>query len=92
MLDLRPGSDIADYFILCNGNSDRQLRALSDAVREAIKTQYGKLPVSVEGESSSGWILMDYGDVVVHIMTEQQRDYYDLEGLWKNAQVLVSIQ
>jgi ribosome-associated protein len=92
LLDLRPDIVIADFFVICNGNSDRQLRALVDYVREGIKEQFNRLPFSVEGSADSGWVLMDYGDVVVHLFTEPKRRYYDLEGLWKQANVLVSIQ
>ena len=61
-------------------------------MREAIKDQDGRLPVSVEGESHSGWVLMDYGDIIVHIFGEEQREFYNLEGFWKEANVLLSIQ
>lgn len=83
---------IADFFVICTGNSDRQIKAVADGVRKAIKEKYSRLPVSVEGESSSGWVLMDYGDVLVHIFGEEEREFYDLEGFWKQANVLVSIQ
>lgn len=92
LLDLRPDAIIADFFVICTGNSDRQLKALADNVRESVKENYGKLPFSVEGAAESGWVLMDYGDVVVHIFQEDKRLYYDLEGLWRSAHVLVSIQ
>lgn len=92
LLDLRPDAIIADFFIICNGNSDRQLRALSDAVRESVKENYAKLPFSIEGTPESGWVLMDYGDVVVHLFFEEKRLYYNLEGLWRSANVLLSIQ
>ncbi|MCB9450712.1 MAG: ribosome silencing factor [Anaerolineaceae bacterium] len=92
LLDLRPDAIIADYFVICNGNSDRQLKALVDHVRTGVKETYEKLPFSVEGTAESGWVLMDYGNVVVHLFLETKRLYYDLEGLWRGAQVLVSIQ
>lgn len=93
LLDLRPDTVIADFFVIANGTSDRQLRALVDYIREDAKANLSTLPFAVEGTAESGWILMDYGEVVVHIFTEEQRDYYDLEGLWgKVAQVLLSIQ
>lgn len=92
LLDLRPDAIIADYFVICNGNSDRQLKALAENVRNSVKEQYEKLPFSIEGTAESGWILMDYGNVVVHLFLESKRLYYDLEGLWRGAQVLVSIQ
>lgn len=92
MLDLRPKTPITDYFIICNGSSDRQLKALAEYVREAVKEQFHALPYSVEGTSESGWILIDYGHVVVHLFLEAKRRYYDLEGLWREANVLLSIQ
>lgn len=93
LLDLRPDTVMADFFVICNGNSDRQLKALVQNVREAVKDRYGKNPFSVEGTPESGWVLMDYSDVVVHIFLEEQRQYYDLEGLWRaEASVLLSIQ
>lgn len=92
LLDLRPDAIIADFFVVCNGNSERQLKAIAEGVRESVKEHYSKLPHSVEGLSDSGWVLMDYGDVILHIFLEEKRRYYDLEGLWRDAQVLVSIQ
>ena len=92
LLDLRPDAIIADFFVICTGNSDRQIKALADGVREAIKEKYSRLPTSVEGKSESGWVLMDYSDVLVHIFSEEQREFYDLEGFWKQANVLLSIQ
>jgi len=103
LLDLRPTGllgqkaehgdyTITDYFVIATGNSDRQIRALAEHVREAIKILYEKGPSSVEGEANSGWVLMDYGDIIVHIMSEEQRDFYDLEGLYRQANVLLSIQ
>ncbi|MDX2162825.1 MAG: ribosome silencing factor [bacterium] len=93
LLDLRPDAIIADFFVLCTGNSDRQIKALADNVREVVKTQYGLLPTAVEGENTSGWVLMDYGNVIVHIFDEDRRRYYDLEGFWaRQSHVVVSIQ
>ncbi len=92
LLDLRPDTVIADFFIICNGNSDRQLRALVDHVKVDIKEAFERRPFSQEGTPESGWQLLDYGDVVVHFFFEDVRSYYDLEGLWHQANVLVSIQ
>ncbi len=93
LLDLRPDTVIADFFVICNGNSDRQLKALADHVRVGVKEKYNKLPYSVEGDPGSGWVLMDYGDIIVHLFLARERLYYDLEGLWrKEANVLLSIQ
>lgn len=92
LLDIRPKTVIADYFIIANGNSDRQLKALAEYVRDGVKEKFQTLPYSVEGKSESGWILMDYGFVVVHLFLESKRHYYDLEGLWQEANLLLSIQ
>ena len=92
LLDLRPDAIIADFFVICTGNSDRQIKALADGVRAAIKEKYNRLPISVEGKGESGWVLMDYGNVIVHIFGEDEREFYNLEGFWSQANVLVSIQ
>src|SRR5829696_4320738 len=88
LLDLRPDAIIADFFVICTGNSDRQIKAVADGVRTAIKEKYSRLPISVEGKGESGWVLMDYGDVLVHIFGEDEREFYDLEGFWNQANVL----
>lgn len=93
LLDLRPDTVIADFFVIANGTSDRQIRALSQYVRDDVKEKLKTIPVSIEGEATSGWVLLDYGDVVVHLFHEDQRDYYDIEGLWSTVgHVLLSIQ
>lgn len=92
LLDLGPDTIIADYFVICTGSSDRQLRALMNYVRDELKEQHDRKPYAVEGDPNSGWVLMDYGDVVVHILMEDEREFYDLEGFWKEANVLLSIQ
>lgn len=93
LLDLRPDTVIADFFVIANGTSERQLRALSDYVREDVKENLREIPFSTEGTPESGWILMDYGSVVVHLFGSEQREYYDIEGLWSQvANVLLSIQ
>ena len=79
-LDISEISTLADYFILASAENVRQLDALEDAVEESIR-----LEVNKEGESSSGWILMDYRDIVVHLFTKEQRAFYDLEKIWSDA-------
>lgn len=74
---------IADYFIIANGTSNTHVRALAEEVEELL-AQEGILPRSIEGKST-GWILLDYGDIVVHVFTPADRDYYSLERLWKDA-------
>jgi ribosome-associated protein len=93
LLDLRPDAIIADFFVVCTGNSDRQLKALIDNIRESVKEHHHTLPYATEGIAESGWVLMDYGMVVVHIFLEAKRNFYDLEGLWRaESKVMLTIQ
>ena len=85
VLDVRAKTSIADYFIVCSGTSDRHVDAIADRVSEKLVEQKLK-PLRSEGERS-GWILQDYGDVILHVMKEEQRQFYDLESLWQSAQV-----
>lgn len=75
---------LAEYFVLCTGTSNTQIKALSDAVEKAM-TEAGEEPHHIEGHRSGTWVLMDYSCVVVHIFTEEAREFYDLERLWKDA-------
>jgi ribosome-associated protein len=84
-LDLREYISYTDYFLICTGRSDRQVKAIHDRIAEGMKHEHEMLPVRVDGASSSQWILMDYGDVVVHIFTPDMREYYRLEQLWGEA-------
>jgi len=88
LLDIRPVSPIADYFVLCSGNSERQLQAIYQDIQNKVG-EMGIRPSHAEGLSGSGWILMDYGSVIVHIFLPQTRRYYNLEQLWKNARTVV---
>jgi ribosome-associated protein len=83
-LDLRGMIGYADYFVICTGRTDRQTRAIHDAIHEGMKAR-GILPRRVEGVTESRWILMDYLDVVVHVFTPDTREYYRLEQLWGEA-------
>ena len=76
---------LADYFIMCSAASTTQLRTLSDACEEAAE-KLGEVPHHIEGERTSGWVLLDFSDVVVHVFLEEERDFYDLERLWADAQ------
>ena len=75
---------LADYFIIANGTSNTHVRALAEEVEDVLGKEDGILPRSIEGRST-GWILLDYGDIVVHVFTPADRDYYSLERLWKDA-------
>ncbi|GAB4549977.1 MAG: hypothetical protein Kow0063_44690 [Anaerolineae bacterium] len=91
MLDLRPVALIADYFVLCDGQSTRQVRAIMEAIVEALK-ELGERPLRVEGTPESGWMLLDYGAVIAHIFSPELRAYYDLESLWKEAPMVARMQ
>ena len=80
-LDVRPLTDITDWMILVSGTSSRHVLALADSVRTQVK-RHDIAPLSSEGESTGDWVLLDYGDVVVHVMLPDARSFYDLEGLW----------
>ena len=80
-LDVRPLTDITDWMVLASGTSSRHVLALADSVRTKIK-HHDIAPLSTEGESTGDWVLLDYGDVVVHVMLPDARSFYDLEGLW----------
>jgi ribosome-associated protein len=84
-LDVREMVSYTDYFVLCTGRSDRQARAIHDAIHLGMKSAHGLLPRRVEGVTESRWILLDYLDVVVHIFTPETREYYRLEQLWGEA-------
>jgi ribosome-associated protein len=91
MLDLRSVSLIADYFVLCDGQSARQLGAIADGIVRSLK-DLGQRPLRVEGRPESGWVLVDFGAVIVHIFSPELRAYYALEKLWQNAKVVVRMQ
>lgn len=91
MLDLRQVTILADYFVICSAITERQTKAIVDTLTEETKKQ-GSRPLHVEGETSSGWLLIDYGDVIVHIFSPAQRAYYQLEELWQHAAMVVKIQ
>lgn len=81
---MREITSFADYFVVCSGNNQRQIQAISDAVGEEMK-KAGETPVSWEGYNNAEWVLMDYGDLIVHVFSEKSRAYYDLERLWRHA-------
>lgn len=91
LLDLRQIALIADYFVICSGQSVRQLRAIVKDVIKAIK-DLGQYPRFVEGTPESGWVLIDFGTVVVHVFSPELRSYYALEQLWREAPVVVRMQ
>jgi len=84
-LDLRGMIGYTDYFVICSGGTERQTKAIHDAIHEGMKSAYGRLPRRVEGLPGARWILMDYLDVVVHVFVPDTREYYRLEQLWGEA-------
>jgi ribosome-associated protein len=84
LLDVRGLTSIADAFILCCGNSSRQVSALADHIIKTLKKQ-GIKPLSVEGLGEGRWVLLDYGSIIVHVFYETVRTFYDIEGLWSDA-------
>jgi ribosome-associated protein len=91
LLDLRGVCGFADYFILCTGVSERTLRALAEEVGKGLKARR-ILPRGQEGQASSGWILLDYGDVIAHLFSKPVRDYYRLEDMWRAGKVILRVQ
>ncbi|WP_426143946.1 ribosome silencing factor [Pseudomonas sp. DWP3-1-2] len=85
-IDVREKTSIADYMLICTGTSNRQLNALVDSVRDKVKAA-GLKSLSEEGKGDSDWVLLDLGDVIVHVMTAAARQFYDLERLWKGAEL-----
>lgn len=93
ILDLTEVTTFTDYFVICTAGSRRQLDALQNAIREGVKTYEERLvALSVEGDPDSGWVLVDYNSVIVHLFSEEMRNYYQLEELWKSARTIAHIQ
>jgi ribosome-associated protein len=85
ILDLRELTPVFDYFVLATGSSRRQLHAISEEIDEVLERDFGDKRLGIEGYAESRWILLDFGDVVVHMFDEETRGYYDLEHLWTGA-------
>lgn len=91
LLDVQPISSLADYFIICSASSDRQIRAVAEGIEEALRLM--DIPAyHREGDASDGWVVLDYSDVVVHVFSPHQREYYALEELWSKARTVVRMQ
>ena len=91
LLDLLNVASFTDYFIICNGTSERMLTSLAETAQMAAKSKFG-IQARIEGQPMDGWLLVDLGDVVVHLVTPEQRDYYDLENLWEHGKVLLRVK
>ncbi len=91
LLDIRDVTTIADYFVICSGNNLRQIQAIADAIDDELGKQ-GANVLHREGTAETGWLLLDFGDVIVHIFGVKEREYYRLERLWSEAKTVVYLQ
>ncbi|MBN1304415.1 MAG: ribosome silencing factor [Anaerolineales bacterium] len=91
LLDVSDIASFTDYFVIATGTSDRMLDALAAAVIEDMRNQFKKKS-SPEGQPPEGWVLVDYGDVIVHLFSPDQRKYYNLEELWSEGKILLRLQ
>ena len=85
ILDLRGLSDVTDYFLICHGNSDRQVLAIVDSIEDRLRREFKRRPSHIEGRRSGDWVLMDFVDFVVHVFQKDRRQFYRLERLWGDA-------
>ena len=91
LLDIHELTTIADYFVICNGNNTRQIAAIAEAIEDELKKQGAQL-LYREGVAETGWLILDYGDIIVHIFGPREREYYRLERLWSEAKTVVYLQ
>jgi ribosome-associated protein len=91
LLDVQGRCSFADYFVICSASSDRMLRALKETVVETGHKEH-RMAARIEGRAEHGWVLIDLGSVIVHILAPDRREYYNLEGFWKESKVVVHIQ
>lgn len=88
VLDLGDLIGLTDYFVVCSASNDRQVKTIVDEVEMTLKVAAGVRPRAIEGLADATWVLMDYGDIVVHVMSEEARAFYGLERLWADAQLI----
>lgn len=91
LLDTRNVCTFADYFLICSGESEKQIKAIYDEIEHVLK-KAGATPCYREGATDSGWLLLDYGDLIVHIFAPAEREYYQLDELWSEAAPIIRIQ
>ncbi len=89
-MDVRNQVSFTDYFVICSGSSSRMLQSLADVVLDKIREEY-RLHGKKQGVGEGGWILLDLGDIVVHLFSPERREFYQLEDLWKEAKTLVKL-
>lgn len=87
VLDIRDLTSFADYFLICSGSNPRQIQTITDEIEQRLK-KAGERAISIEGYENAEWVLMDYGDYVIHVFSEKARSYYDLERLWRDARTV----
>ena len=91
LLDVRDLCSFADYFVVCSGESERQLEAIREGIEASMETDGGRL-LHREGDAGSGWLLLDYGDLIVHVFSAQQRGFFQLDEVWAQAVPLLVVQ
>ncbi len=91
LLEVGQLTTLADYFVICSGNSERQLSAIADGITEQLRAE-GVRPIGTEGNAGAHWLLIDFGAVIVHIFAPPERDFYQLEKLWSEAPTLLRVQ
>lgn len=91
LIDLQDIAIFANYFVICSGSTDRMIQALVDSALDEVKKEY-RINARVEGQAEDGWILVDYGNIILHVFSPQRRDYYRLEDLWSEGKVLLHVQ
>ncbi len=91
LLDIQGLTTIADYFVICSGNNSRQIQAIADTLVEDLEKQGAKLFYR-EGVADTGWVLLDFGDIIIHVFGPKEREYYRLERLWSDAKTVVYLQ
>ena len=89
LLDIRDISILTDYFVIGSTTSERQAKAITESIKQETKRRFDVRPLHIDGEPATGWVLMDYGSVVVHLFAPEIRAFYDLEGLWQNGRIVV---
>jgi ribosome-associated protein len=92
LLDISKAASFADYFVIASAGSDRQMNAILDEIDKQLRKGEKISSRGREGEAESGWVLLDYGDIIVHLFAPDEREFYDLEGLWATAVPVVRIQ
>jgi ribosome-associated protein len=88
LIKIEAVSTLADYLLIVSGFSKVQLRAISGSIIDKIEAEYHRLPLRTEGQDRGGWILLDYGDAIVHIMMPEQREFYNLEAFWGHGEIV----